>query len=814
MSELKPILITRGITVLPYEEVEVDVGRPKSIEAIKLVMKSTDRQLIMITQRNYDQDEVHLFRDVYDVGTLVEIVSMIGDDEDGYKIVVRGIKPVGILADSHKISEIEYEYYDLIGNETLSSKDLTLLDRINSEIFDIVNNRAYSKDIVIPNLIDLLRFEKDQFPYLVAAKYIVAIRQTKDDMINFEEKSAKYRYEIINQSSRVNAAKVIRSKLFDLLADKEAIKRKVDDDINALMNEAMQKQQREFFLREKLKTVREQLGELSSREDEADKMRKKLENKKMPAEVKEKALTEISRFESAMSSNESSVIKAYLDWILDLPWSEESTDNTDLEKVKKVLDSNHYGIEKVKERILEYISLRVRNNNIKAPIICLVGPPGVGKTSLVSSIAEALDKPFVKVSLGGVKDESEIRGHRKTYVGAMPGRIIKGMKKAGVVNPLFLLDEIDKMGSDHKGDPASAMLEVLDPEQNKRFSDHFIEEEYDLSKVMFVATANYYQQIPYALIDRLEIIELSSYTAIEKREIAKTHLIPRRLADVKLDANMLVFSDEVIDFIINHYTKEAGVRELDRQISHVVRKYIVEQLFHNKDKFKPIVLTVEKLKEYLGKIKFDYTHKDEIAIPGIVNGMAYTSAGGDLLPIEVNYSSNGKGGNVVITGNLEKTMNESVNVALGFVRANADKYGIDKDLINFKDIDIHVHVPQGGIPKDGPSAGIAITTAIISALTNRPVDTKISMTGEIMLRGLVGIIGGVKEKIISAYRGGVREIFLPYEDERYLEDVPQYILDDIKIHLVRHYDEVYEAIFNKNKSNSNLNKKVAKQAAC
>lgn len=534
----------------------------------------------------------------------------------------------------------------------------------------------------------------------------------------------------------------------------------------------------------------------------------------MPADVKERALSEISRFETAMSSNESSVIKAYLDWILDLPWTEESKDNIDLEKVKKVLDENHYGIEKVKERIIEYISLRIRNNDIKAPIICLVGPPGVGKTSLVSSIAQALEKPFVKVSLGGVKDESEIRGHRKTYVGAMPGRIIKGMKKAGVVNPLFLLDEIDKMGSDHKGDPASAMLEVLDPEQNKRFSDHFIEEEYDLSKVMFVATANYYQQIPYALIDRLEIIELSSYTAIEKREIAKTHLIPKRLADVKLEPNMLVFSDEVIDFIINHYTKEAGVRELDRQISHVVRKYIVEQLFINKDNFKPTILTIEKLKEYLGKIKFDYTHKDEIAIPGIVNGMAYTSAGGDLLPIEVNYSRNGKGGNVMITGNLEKTMNESVNVALGFVRANADKYGIDKEIINFKDIDIHVHVPQGGIPKDGPSAGIAITTAIISALTNRPVETKISMTGEIMLRGLVGIIGGVKEKVISAYRGGVREIFLPYEDERYLVDVPQYILDDIKIHLVRHYDEVYDAIFNKNKTTSNFNKKISKQPTC
>lgn len=487
-------------------------------------------------------------------------------------------------------------------------------------------------------------------------------------------------------------------------------------------------------------------------------------------------------------------------------------DNNDLKNVKKVLDKNHYGIEKVKERIIEYLAVKMQNPNARGPIICLVGPPGVGKTSLVKSISEALNKVFIKVSLGGVRDESELRGHRRTYLGAMPGRIIKGMKKAGVINPLFLLDEIDKMGSDHRGDPASAMLEILDPEQNCRFSDNYIEEEYDLSKVMFVATANYYNQIPYALIDRLEVIELSSYTANEKREIAKSHLIKRVLNESNLTENDINFSDEGIDHIINYYTLEAGVRELERMIQTVVRKYLVE-LLTKKDAQKHIIITPKEVEHFLGKKKHDINIKDTRVIPGVVNGMAYTSAGGDLLPIEATYFK-GKG-NIVITGNLEQTMNESVNVALGYVKANAERFGINPNI--FSEIDIHVHVPNGGVPKDGPSAGVTLTTAIISALTHIPVSTNISMTGEIMLRGKVGIIGGVKEKTISAYRAGVREIFIPIDDERFLEDVPKYILKDIKVHLIKHYDQIYDELF-KNKTpiifdetNTPLHKKTKKK---
>ncbi|RJS95486.1 endopeptidase La, partial [Ureaplasma urealyticum] len=636
----------------------------------------------------------------------------------------------------------------------------------------------------------LISLEKEKFAYLAAATYI------NDYDNEISEKTIEDRINILLQPNLLLVHETILHLLFDQLVDKRVIEDEVEKTITDKINNNFQKQQREFYLREKLKVVKEQLGELSSREEDADKIRAKIEDLELPPNVKERALAELNRFENAMSSNESSVIKSYLDWLLDLPWTQQGVDNTDLMSVRTHLDDNHYGIEKVKERILEYLALRMRNPNLKGPIICLVGPPGVGKTSLVTSIAQALNKKFVKVSLGGVRDESEIRGHRKTYVGAMPGRIIKGMKKAGVINPLFLLDEIDKMTSDQRGDPAAAMLEVLDPEQNKNFSDNYIEEEYDLSKVMFMATANYYQQIPYALIDRLEVIELSSYTAIEKREIAKSHLLKRIFMDAKLNENELIFTDDALDFIINHYTKEAGVRELDRQLGHIVRKYIVET-YKNKNNQSPLNLKVDEamIIKYLGKIKFDFNKKEETTIPGIVNGMAYTAAGGDLLPIEVNHSTNGKGGNVTITGNLEKTMNESVSVALGFVKANADKYGIDTKKVSFKEIDIHVHVPSGGIPKDGPSAGIAITTAIISSLSQRPVRTTLSMTGEIMLRGNVGIIGGVKEKVISAYRAGVREIILPIDDERYLEDVPKYILDDIKIHLVKHYDEVYNIVF-------------------
>jgi ATP-dependent Lon protease len=434
--------------------------------------------------------------------------------------------------------------------------------------------------------------------------------------------------------------------------------------------------------------------------------------------------------------------------------------------------------------------VRARAPKGKSPIICLVGPPGVGKTSLVKSIAKALEKQFVKVSLGGVKDESEIRGHRRTYLGSMPGRIIKGMKQAGVINPLFLLDEIDKMGSDsYKGDPSSALLEVLDPEQNTMFSDNYIEEYYDLSNVMFICTANYAEQIPAPLYDRLEIIELTSYTEKEKLSIAKNYLTQRVLTNTGLNKDQLSFSDDALMFMIRHYTREAGVRELERIIQKVARKLVVKM--QENEEISEKINTKEDVVGYLGKIIFDYNMKDEKVLFGVVNGMAYTTAGGDLLPIEVSVFK-GKAG-ITITGNLKETMKESAQVALGYVRSHAEEFGLED--IDFSVIDIHIHVPSGGIPKDGPSAGVTLTTAIISALKKQTVPNNIAMTGEITLRGKVGIIGGVREKVISAFRGGVTEFFIPKDDERFFEDIPSEIRENIQIHLVDTYDEIYNSIF-------------------
>jgi ATP-dependent Lon protease len=465
-----------------------------------------------------------------------------------------------------------------------------------------------------------------------------------------------------------------------------------------------------------------------------------------------------------------------------------TTDNNDIRHVEDVLNKSHYGLEKVKERIVEYLAVRARSPQSKAPIICLVGPPGVGKSTLARSIAEALDKKFVKMSLGGVRDEAEIRGHRKTYIGSMPGRIIKAMKQAGVVNPLFLLDELDKMTSDMRGDPASAMLEVLDPEQNNKFSDNYIEEDYDLSKVMFVATANYAEQIPAPLFDRLEIIELTSYTEREKLEIAKKYLVPKIRQEAAISDQELEFTDQSILHIIRRYTQEAGVRQLDRLLQKIARKFVVRQ---QHKEIKSQVIDEQDIVTYLKKEIYEYNMREPTPIPGVVNGMAYTTAGGDLLPIEVTYFK-GKG-NISITGNLKETMKESAQVALGYVKANSEKFGI-KD-IDFNKTDIHIHVPSGGIPKDGPSAGVTLTTAIISALSNRPVPNNIAMTGEITLRGRVGIIGGVKEKVISAFRGGINEIFMPLKDERFLEEVPNEVAEKIKFHFVEYYHDIYKSIF-------------------
>lgn len=794
-----PLVVSRAMPLLPDVQMRFKFVRPDTIKLLnKIYEDNTD--FIIVKQKDINLKKP-LNKDLEEIGTIAKFKKFeYNEDDKELLIEVLGVKAVKIEfneKDLNKSPSSSVTYSEVKQDTNLSDEDIeditndiqyaieNKLNRFSAQFdkatnLDFDNKKNYQK--IVHNLL-----------YGIGADRIDIMQKALDTHVL----SQKIKY--------------IREILFRDNVDSE-ISTNVDNVINKKMNDNLGKQQKEFYLRERLRIIKEELGDISSREDESDSIRKKLEQYPYPQHIREKILSELSKYETALNSNESMIIKSYMDWLLNLPWWQESMDNNDLKNVKKVLDKNHYGIEKVKERIIEYLAVKMQNPNARGPIICLVGPPGVGKTSLVKSISEALNKVFIKVSLGGVRDESELRGHRRTYLGAMPGRIIKGMKKAGVVNPLFLLDEIDKMGSDHRGDPASAMLEILDPEQNCRFSDNYIEEEYDLSKVMFVATANYYNQIPYALIDRLEVIELSSYTANEKREIAKSHLIKRVLNESNLTEEDIKFSDEGIDHIINYYTLEAGVRELERMIQTVVRKYLVE-LLTKKDAQKHIIITPKEVEHFLGKKKHDINIKDTQAIPGVVNGMAYTSAGGDLLPIEATYFK-GKG-NIVITGNLEQTMNESVNVALGYVKANAERFGINPNI--FGEIDIHVHVPNGGVPKDGPSAGVTLTTAIISALTHIPVSTNISMTGEIMLRGKVGIIGGVKEKTISAYRAGVREIFIPIDDERFLEDVPKYILKDIKVHLIKHYDQIYDELF-KNKTpiifdetNTPLHKKTKKK---
>ena len=557
---------------------------------------------------------------------------------------------------------------------------------------------------------------------------------------------------------------------------------KIENDVKRSISES----QKEYYLREKMKAIQEELGEKAKRESEIDELRKKIQSAGMPKTIEEKALIELNRYVSMPgSSPESGVIRKYLDFMIELPWSKQSVDCEDINIAKAELDKDHYGLDLVKDRILEYLAVKIMNHKNPQTILCLVGPPGVGKTSLARSIAKALNKQFVKQALGGVKDESEIRGHRRTYLGALPGRILQSMAKAGTNNPVFLLDEIDKMSSDYKGDPTSAMLEVLDSEQNRYFSDHYLEEPYDLSNVFFIATANYLGNIPAPLRDRLEIVEVSSYTEYEKFEIAKRHLVKKQLLNNGLDEASFTISDQAIYKIIQEYTREAGVRELERMIGTLVRKAIKTILMNHLDR---VDITVDNIEEYLGRPKYTHNMTEELDQIGVVTGLAYTQFGGDTLSVEAtHYKGDGR---LVLTGKLGDVMKESASIALDYLKANKEKYGLDDKA--FEKQDIHIHVPEGAIKKDGPSAGVTLTTAIYSAFTNKPVRDDVAMTGEITLRGNVLPIGGLKEKSISAHRSGIRKIIIPKENEKDIEDIPESVRNDLEIVLADHIDTVLE----------------------
>lgn len=567
-----------------------------------------------------------------------------------------------------------------------------------------------------------------------------------------------------------------------------ALEQKIESEVEKELNET----QKEYFLREKIKAMQRELGETNSKDDEVVRLRKKVAKLKCNAKVKEKINRELARYEAINSNSpELGMIREYLDWLLNLPWNNYTKDNEDLSKVKAILDSSHYALDEVKTRIIEYLAVKQNTKNSRSPILCLVGPPGVGKTSLAISIANSLNRKVTKISVGGINDEAEIIGHRRTYIGANPGRIIQGIRRAGTSNPVFIIDEIDKMTKDIKGDPASSLLEVLDPEQNNKFSDHYIEEDFDLSKVFFIATANYIEQIPYELRDRLEIINLSSYTEYEKLDIAKRHLVPKELEEHGLTPLQIQITDEALMVMIRNYTKEAGVRELERVIATLLRKIVKEILLEKNTIFYKI--DENNLENYLGKKKYFYTenaNKNEIVV---VNGMAYTVFGGDILPIEANIFK-GKG-DLILTGSLGEVMQESCQIALSYIKANKDEFEIDSKLL--EENNIHIHFPEGAVSKDGPSAGIAITSALISVFTKKTVNFSIAMTGEITLHGRVLAIGGLKEKVIGAHRAGIKTVYLPVENEKDIEEIPLDIRNDIKFHYVSNYSEIYNEIFNK-----------------
>ena len=759
-----PVICTRGMVVFPSHEISLDVGRSFSLKAIELSVNEFDENVVFISQTN-PLDENTDFDHVYHYGTLCKIKRRIKRDNHGtIKLTVEGQKRIEILnleeRDGCLFAKTKY-LEDIHGDR---AEEIALVRKLTDQMQTMHKN--------------LQVFPREVFASLSQGMSASALADTIGQYINVELKTKQ----------AILAECDINKRLLLVLASMEEEKtiNEIEEKINLKVKESIDENQREYYLREKLRAIKEELGDTPSKEDDTDYIGEEIQSKPYPQHIKDKIEEELKRYDMMPpASSEANVVRTYIDWVMKTPWYQETEDTQDINEVERILDEDHFGLEKPKERIVEHLAVKQMTQSLNAPIICLVGPPGVGKTSISKSIARALGRKFVKASLGGVRDEAEIRGHRRTYLGSMPGRIIQGMKKAGVVNPVFLLDEIDKMSSDYKGDPTSAMLEVLDPEQNQFFSDNYLEEPYDLSKVLFIATANDLGSIPDPLRDRLEIIEISSYTEQEKLEIAKRHLLKKECKVHGLKDEQLHISDDALMYVIRHYTREAGVRQLERLIAKICRKAVLKIL---KDQSLMLTLNVEDLEEYLGKAPFEHTKKLDKPQVGVVTGMAYTQYGGDILPIEVNHFAGS--GKFIITGQLGDVMKESASIALDYMKANSQKYGLEN--IAFDKQDIHIHVPEGAVKKDGPSAGVTLTTAILSAFSNRPVRDDVAMTGEITLRGQVLPIGGLKEKSISAHRSGIRTIIIPKDNEKDIDDIPESVQNDLNIILADNIDTVLE----------------------
>ena len=769
-----PMVPIRDVVIFPFTKVAFKIGRASSVKALEQAMATGDRNIFLATQHDATIDEPNA-EQIYTVGTLGRILQAQKQENGQIKVVVEG---------RERGQAVRFEQDE-------EGMFFAMVRRVSS-----VDESGYRTDGLlqkIHNLVEqFLRVSPDAYTdALHASLRGISAAQIADSM------SSHLRIEVSEKQTLLETFSVQErlQKLITIL-ENEIEKKNLDRTVHARTKKQMDKHQREYYLNEQIKAIHKELGRKDEKA-ELDELKKKIEEAGMTEEAKEKALQEFTRLEAMPPmSAESTVSRSYLDWLINVPWKDASEEINDLNEAERVLSEDHYGLEKVKERILEYLAVRQIVKNPKGTILCFVGAPGVGKTSLGKSIANATGRKFVRLSLGGVHDEAEIRGHRRTYIGALPGQIVQLMKRAGTINPVILLDEVDKLGKDFRGDPSAALLEVLDPEQNNTFRDHYLDVDYDLSQVFFIATANVLHTIPAALQDRLEILPLSGYTEREKLEIAKRHLIPKQAEGNGLDAEKVEFTDDGILEVIRHYTREAGVRNLEREISSCLRKVVRKFVVSKKAKNFKETIDAEKVRELLGTIRFrkqDIARKSEI---GLVNGLAWTEVGGDVLQVEATLVK-GRGG-VKLTGKLGEVMQESAHAALTCVRSRAESLGIDPK--DFHRKDLHIHVPEGAIPKDGPSAGITLATAMVSALTEKPARHDVAMTGEITLRGKVLPIGGVKEKLLAAHRFGLRTIILSKENEKDLADIPEEVREELRIYTVDSVDEVFELALEKEKS--------------
>ncbi|MED3660964.1 endopeptidase La [Ureibacillus sp. FSL K6-8385] len=763
MTEIKknvPLLPLRGLLVFPSMVLHIDVGRKRSVAALEHAMMN-DNKIFLTAQKDL-RIELPEKEDLYMIGTYVSVKQMLKLPNGTLRILVEGICRGKIInyQENEDFTTVDVELHEDSKEKDAETEALMRTVMNYFEKYGKASNKITME--TIQSVADIE--EPGRFADIVASHLPFKVSEKQEILSMF------------------NVKKRLDHLVIRLHDEQEVLD--LEKKITSKVKQAMERTQKEYYLREQMKVIQAELGEREGKTGEIADLRKRIEESGMPESTKKVALKELDRYEKLpAASAESGVIRNYIEWLVALPWKEKTEDRLDIKVAEEILNRDHDGLEKVKERILEYLSVRQLKNSIRGPILCLVGPPGVGKTSLAKSIAESLNRKFVRVSLGGVRDESEIRGHRRTYVGAMPGRIIQGMKKAGTINPVFLLDEIDKMSNDFRGDPSAAMLEVLDPEQNHTFSDHYIEEPYDLSQVMFIATANDLSTIPGPLLDRMEVISIAGYTEIEKINIAKNHLIPKQLEENGLKKSQIVFKDEAIVDLIRYYTREAGVRGLQRQIAAVCRK--VAKIIVSGER-KRVTVNSKTLVEMLGKHRYRYGQAELENQVGVATGLAYTSVGGDTLQIEVSLTP-GKG-KLLLTGKLGDVMKESAQTALSYVRSLSDRLNLDADY--FEQHDIHIHVPEGAVPKDGPSAGITIATALVSAISNKPVKKEVGMTGEITLRGRVLPIGGLKEKSLGAHRAGLKTIIIPQDNERDIDDIPEQVREQLTFKPVKTAEEV------------------------